>query len=366
MKTKAILFGGLAFFLMTANHGQAQETHTRFFRDVTLGSGLHIQRWSGEGDLSIREFSIPLVFILPVGKRLSLDLVTGSGFAALDRGTSSSLNGLTDTKIRASYIVGEEVALLTIGLSTPTGKTELDAEEQEVSSFLSQNALRFRTPNFGQGLDTNVGVATAKKIGEIVFGLGAGYLVKGEFTPRVGGPKYTPGNELSLTAGLDRKVMDGDGKVTLDVSYTLYGEDEQDGSKAFQSGNKILVQGLGIFEAGGMDWRVHLIERSKGKNTSYAGPSSTEFSNGNQFEVGLSILKSRSPSLGLRGLVDLKLYGDNEFDRGEATIFGIGPGIRYKLSPGRFIDLSLKYARGSIDAATVNGIDISGSIWIRM
>ena len=355
---------GLVFSMLAG--AQAEEMPSRFFRDIALGSGLHFQRWSGEGDLSVREFSIPVTFILPLSKRLSLDLVTGSGFATLDRGASSDLSGLTDTKIRASFVLGDELALLTAGLSTPTGKTELDADEQQVSNFLSQNALGFRTPHFGQGLDVNVGAATAGKIGETVFGLGAGYLMKGEFTPQDGGPDYQPGNELSLTGGVDRKLMDGEGKLTLDVVYTLYGEDEREGKRAFQSGDKLLVQALGQFRVGGMHWRVHLIERSKAKNTSYAGASAVEFSNGNQVEAGLSILKSLSPKLGVRGLGEVKLYGANDFNRGEATIFGVGPGIRLKLSPRRFIDLNAKYARGSIDDATVIGMDISGGIWIRL
>ena len=363
---RALMLITLALALLGSGPVEAEEMHTRFFRDITLGSGVHFQRWNGEGDQTISEFSIPITFIVPVSKKLSLDLVTGSGFATLDRGSSTSLNGLTDTKVRASYIVGDEMALITAGLSTPTGKTELDASEQMVSLYLSQNALGFRTPNFGQGLDINVGVATARKLGEMVLGVGVGYLMKGEFTPWDGGTEYAPGNELSLTAGLDRKVMDGEGKLTLDVVYTLYGEDKTNNIKTYQSGNKILVQALGRFKAGGLDWRVHLIERSKAENTSYWGINESASSNGNQLEAGLTVLKSQSRSLGLRGLVDLKLYGENEFKRGKATMFGIGPGVNYKLSPRRSLDLNLKYCRGSLDDASLSGIDLSGRIWIRL
>lgn len=361
--------GGLALLLCLTATSQtpAQEHHTRLFRDITVGSGLHFQRWSGEGDLSIQELSIPITFILPVSKRLSLDMVTGSGFASLDQATSSSLSGLTNTKLRASYIIGDEVALVTAGVSAPTGKSELDTEEQAVSNYLSQNALGFRTPNFGQGLDVNVGLATARKVGETVVGLGVGYLLKGEFKPKAGDVDYSPGNELSLTTGVDRKIMDGDGKVTLDLVYTLYGEDEKgEGLEAFQSGNKILVQGLGMFRASGLDWRVRVVERSKGKNTSYAGTLPMEYSNGNQFEIGVSALKTQSSALALRGMVDAKLYSANGQDRGKATILSLGPGVRYRLSPGRTIDVNLKYGRGSIDDATVSGIELSGGIWIRL
>ena len=358
----AVLLTTLA---MAATTLQAEEMHTRFFRDVTLGSGLQIQRWSGEGDLSIREISIPVTFIMPVTRRLSLDVVTGSGFASLDQGSSNSLNGLTDTKIRGSYIVGEELALITFGISTPTGKSELDGEEQQVSAYLSQNALRFSTPNFGQGLDINAGVATARRVGEMVVGVGVGYLLKGEFTPRQGGGDYKPGAEISLTAGLDKKVMSGDGKVTVDAVYTMYGEDESAGRAAFQSGNKILLQVLGMLKAKGLDWRLYAIERLKGDNTFNPGAFESTSSNGNQFEVGISALKMHSPKLGIRGLIDLKTYGANGSNQGKATMMSIGPGIRYTLSASRYFDVNVRYSRGEIDDATLSGIDVSSGIWLR-
>jgi len=220
---------------LPAGEVRAEETGTGFLRDVILGSGLHYQNWRGEEGLEVREFSLPVAFVWPVSRRLSLDMVTGSGFATLDRGTSNRLNGLTDTKIRASCIIGDELALVTVGVSTPTGKTVLDTLEREVSNYLAQDALGFRTPSFGQGLEMNVGLATAHKIGETVFGLGAGYLRKEAFTPGVEEPEYSPGDELSLTFGLDRQVMDGEGALILDVVYTVYGEDEEEGAAVYKS-----------------------------------------------------------------------------------------------------------------------------------
>ena len=352
--------------LVLAGDAGAEEVRTRFWRDVVVGSELHFQLWSGESDLEVREFSIPFVFVVPLGRRLSLDLVTGSGLATLDQDESSDLKGLTDTKIRASCILGDELLLLTAGVSTPTGKTELDEEEQEVSNFLSQDGLDFRTSTFGQGLDLNVGLALAYKLGETVFGLGAGYLRKGEYLPQDGEPEYQPGDELSLTAGLDREVMDSRVQLTLDATYTRYGGDRQEGERVFQSGNKVLVQALGRFRAG-IDWQIHLSGRIKGRSTSYTlAEEETEYTNGNQFEGGLAAMVGGVGPLRLRGVADLKFYEDNEFDRGEVTIWGVGPGFRLRLAPGTFVDLNARYSRGHIDAADVTGIDLSGGVWIKL
>ena len=355
----------LVLLLLLGAAAEGQEQKTRLLRDVVLGSGGHFQMWERDGQPKISEFSIPLVFIWPVSKKLSLDVVSGSGFASLEEDTGS-LSGLTDTKVRASYIVGEEAALVTLGVSTPTGKTGLTKEEQAVSGALAQSALNFRTANFGQGLDVNVGVAMARRAGEMVLGLGVGYLLKGEFTPGTGGEDYKPGSELNFTAGLDRKVMDGDGKVTLDAIYTAYSDDEQGGEKAFCSGNKILLQGLVTLKASGLNWRFYAVDRIRGNSTRFTSGLEDEFSNGNQLEAGLVVTKNVSAKLGVKGLLDFKVYADNEFERGEASVISVGPGIRYKLGPGRFIDLSLKYGTGELDGDSASGIEFGGGIWIRL
>jgi hypothetical protein len=277
------------------------EPRTRFFRDLALGGGLHFQRWNGEGELSIREISLPLSFVCPVTRRLSLDVTAGSGVANLERGTSRSLGGLTDTQLRASFVLGDEVALLTVGLSLPTGQAELDPGEQQVSNYLAQNALGFRTPHFGQGLNANVGLAAARKLGESVAGIGIGYLLKGEFSPWKGGAEYRPGDELSLTVGLDRQILNGDGRVSLDVVYTRYGKDEVGGVETFQSGDKLLLQVLGLCKAKGLDWQIYLVERGRGKNTNYWGGGQAAYSNGNQFEARLVALRPPAGRVGWRG-----------------------------------------------------------------
>ena len=343
---------------------RADETSSGFFRDVILGSGVHVQYWNGEGDLRVREFSVPVTFVLPMSRRLSLDLVTGSGFATLDRGTSDDLYRLTDTKVRASYILGDDAALLTAGLSTPTGKTTLDSLEQEVSNYLAQDALGFTTPALGQGMEANLGLATARQIGETVFGLGVGYLWKGAYTPRLGESDYTPGDELSLTVGLDRHLMDGDGKLTLDLVYTLYGRDEQEEEAVLQSGSKILVEAQALWRLAGLNWRLHLTERYTTESTSYETGEAETFANGNEFEAGLAAMARRSERLALGLAAGLRLYGDNDFDQGEAFVIGAGPEIRYRVGPGTFVDLSARYLRGEIDASGVSGIDVGGGIWI--
>ena len=334
---------------MVALLGAEAQGQTRMFRDVRLGTGLHFQRWTLEGGEDASELSVPLIFVWPVNKRLAIDVVTGGGSASLS-GPGESLSGLTDTKIRANYVLGEEAGLITLGISTPTGQTELDTDQQIVSQRVAESALNFRTTNFGQGLDINVGVAIARKLGETVFGLGAGYLLKGEFTPRAAAADYKPGSELNLTLGLDRKIMDGDGTLTFDVIATTYGDDEQGGQKVFKSASKVVAQLTGRFSGKGLDWMVYAVERTKGKNTSYAGPASTKLSTGNQIETGLSVTRTMSQALAVRGVVDLKVYGDNAGDVGEASVSTIGPGIKYTLSPGRTLDFNLRFGSGEIDS----------------
>jgi len=358
--------------LVLARGAEAQGLQTRLQRDVMVGSGLHYQSWSRDGHADISELSIPLVFIWPMSRKMSLDVVTGSGFASL-ADDAGSLSGLTDVKIRASYIIGDEAALLTVGVSAPTGQTGLDEDQQEVSNSLAQSALSFRTPNFGQGLDVNLGLAMARKMGETVFGLGVGYLLKGEFTPSLGGDAYTPGSELSLTIGLDRKLMDGDAKLTLDAIYTLYSDDEQAGTKTFHSGNKLLVQELLNLRVAGLDWQIHAAQRIRENSERFRGEIASQVENGMQVEAGVTATKNLSSEISLRGLFGLKQYADNvtdlgavKMEQGEAAIITVGPGLRFQLGPGRYLDLNAQYGTGEMDTDSVSGIEISGGIWIRL
>jgi hypothetical protein len=351
--------------LAAAGETAAQEARDRLFRDAVLGSGAYYQTWSHDEKADVSELSIPLIVIWPVSKKLSLDAVSGSGFASLaDDG--GSLNGLIDTKVRASYILGDERALLTLGVNTPTGKTGLTGEQRAVSSSLAQGALNFRTANFGQGLDINVGLAVAGKVGELVVGAGAGYLLKGEFTPRDQGVEYKPGSELSLTVGLDRKVMDGDGVLTLDAVYTLYGDDEQEGEATFTSGNKLVLQGMGSFKMGGMNLRAHFTERLRGNSTRYVNGLASAFGNGNQLETGLQVMSGGRGKVELRVQADLKAYSANDFGKGKASLFSAGPGLRLRLGPGRSIDINVKYGTGKLDDESVSGIEAGGGIWFRL
>ncbi|MEW6753452.1 MAG: hypothetical protein AB1505_21085 [Candidatus Latescibacterota bacterium] len=350
----------------------AQVPQTRFHRDVVLSSGLHYQTWSPEGSPAIGEVSVPLALVYPVSRRLSLDLVTGSGSASLGEG-AGSLSGLTDTKVRASYILGDEAALVTVGISAPTGKTGLTQEEQAVSSALAQGALNFRAPNFGQGLDVSLGLAVARQVGETVLGVGAGYLRKGEFTPSAGGAAYAPGSELSLTAGVDRRLRGGDGKLTVDAVYTLYGKDQQDGATVFAPGSKLLVQGLLALRGRGLEWRVHATGRLRGASERSQSGTTARITNGGQFEVGASLLKEVSPRWALRGVASAKAYADNvselgalRVEQGEATILSAGPGVRLHLGTGRFLDITARYGTGKMDGASTSGIDVGTAVWLRL
>jgi hypothetical protein len=66
----------------------------------------------------IGEFSIPLFVVVPVTPALTFDLGTAYAHArveqtALGKSTTSSIAGLTDTQIRANYVLGNDFVVLT-------------------------------------------------------------------------------------------------------------------------------------------------------------------------------------------------------------------------------------------------------------
>ena len=111
--------------------------------------------------------------------------------------------------------------LITFGMNLPTGKSALESEEYSVASVLALPAFNFRVPSLGQGLDIHLGLSTARELGDFIFGAGMSYLMKGGFKAfKEYDEDYNPGDELTITAGIDRE-LGSEARLTGDLQYTL-------------------------------------------------------------------------------------------------------------------------------------------------
>lgn len=294
-------------------------------------------------DNSISEFSFPIQIIWPVNSDLNLQLQHTPASSAYG---DYKLAGISDTYLKANYLLLNQRILVGLGLGLPTGPTQLDAEEFLLTQMLSNNALRFHVPVLGQGLTGTLGFALALPVNDkLVFGTGANYVFRNKYKPVENSiDDYDPGDFLGINLGSDFQVSEST-KLFFDLLYTLYFADRIKGHDAFGAGDKLSVD-LGLFmELDLMTILTNFTFRQKGKNELWTGTElavEDKNSNGPQFEFDGILRYSLNEQVGLRGLCVLRAFGENEKKTGDAAVFGLGGGADFQLSPKAMMDVGLK------------------------
>jgi len=326
-----------------------------FERYINGSSQVCYQYWKAKDD-QVQQFTVPMTFVLPVNENLILNMVTGPAFSNLATKDVYSLNGFSDTRLSGSYLFNNEKVLLTFGTNIPSGKSALTQEEFSVASVLASHALNFRAPILGQGLDFSTGVAVVHDYADFVFGAGLGYLYRGKYQPFADYDyNYDPGNEFSFSGGVDY-FIGRQNKLMFDISYTLFGNDNANGSKVFKSGNRLSIQAVAYFQREFISYIFSLRNRIQAKNHIGSGELVPERqnSNGNELDImGMGLL-TLDRTTTLRGLLEGRIYSDNAYGVGSATIAGLGAGVSRNLTAWLNVDAECRFYFGSIHAGTEN------------
>ncbi|MBN2411256.1 hypothetical protein JXQ31_06145 [candidate division KSB1 bacterium] len=331
-----------------------------FEKYISGSSQFGYQYWKANDD-QVQQFSIPMTFVLPVNDNLILNMTTSPAFSNLAAKEIYSLNGFSDTRISGSYLFNNEKVLVTFGTNIPSGKSALTQEEFSVASVLASHALNFRTPILGQGVDVSTGVAVVHEYADFVFGAGLGFLYRGQYEPFADFEyKYNPGNEFSFSGGVDY-FIGRQNKLMFDISYTIFGNDFANDTRVFKAGNRLSIQAVACFEKEFTSFIFSLRDRIQGKNYIGSGELVPERqnSNGNELELTGMALLSLNRTTTVRGLLDGRIYSDNAYGVGSATIGGIGAGLSRNLLSRLNVDAECRFYFGSIHAGAENA-DLTG------
>ncbi len=326
-----------------------------------VSMGVSYQRWQSKSvDDPLQQIVAPINVFLQPSEGLYLNISNTPGSASF---SDLKLSGMSDTWIRATYVLPNETVMLNLGVGAPTGKTELTASESYLSQMLSETAFQFRLPSYGQGLSVRAGAALALPFQDnYVFGLGANYTYKTDYKPvevdSLG--DYNPGNEINIFTGLDAMIGENS-TVKLDVIYSIYSLDEYNGEKIFGSGNKLLFIASLNTAISEKPLQATLRFRQKGKNEFWSPLRETPDlyqKNGNQIEfVGFAQVWAENP-YHLNALWDLRFYSKNENKLRDASIYGLGAGWGYALSEAMQLQVQAKYMMGKFEVQDVSGIDL--------
>ena len=269
---------------------------------------------------SVRQLSLPLAASFTPVRDWRIDVSTaytqGSLDASGEGGTtrSLSLDGLTDTKIRAvGRLLGERL-WLTLGLNLPTGHDGLTDEEAAAVRIIGAPALRMTTPVLGSGTGIIVGPVYTAVLGRWAVGLGASFEMRGSYSPleaNLSGGGGTvadldPAEAVHVSLGFDRIV--GQGRMSFLFAGDRYGTDlvtlQQAEGQSEATTSYRLGPTFGAFwqyrvaTPGARELRLWTNGRYRSEFSGAAGRK-VEGSSGTTVDVGVSAIVGRAGTLGL-------------------------------------------------------------------
>ncbi|HKP29479.1 MAG TPA: hypothetical protein VJU15_08745 [Gemmatimonadales bacterium] len=180
------------------------------------------------GVKSLGQFAVPLAVVFPIG-RVTVDAGAWLAATSLTRldGARETVTGLTDTQIRAAYVLGSDALVLTAMVNLPTGAQKLSAADYAVLSAASSSFLAFPVNAYGSGASATLGAAAAFRAGSWNLGLAGSARISDEFTPfedADGSFTYKSGLEGRVRFGADHLV--GNGKLAIGLTFSTFSDDE--------------------------------------------------------------------------------------------------------------------------------------------
>jgi len=285
------------------------------------------------GVKSLGQIAIPIAIVAPIG-RFTFD--AGAWIAATTltglNGFRETVSGITDTQIRAAYVLGSDALVLTALVNLPTGATNLSAAEYAVLSATASSFLAFPVNAYGSGLSATLGVAGAIRAGAWSLGLAGSARVSDGFTPfqdSDGGYTYQSGLEARARLGADRLV--GNGRLAFGLTLSTFSDDEfVNGAGAtgvYRPGRRVIGEAsytalIGPATVTGYVWDFY--------RTSGDSAGSSVANHENLFAAGVATRIPMSPTLNLEPGAELRFANPAE---GSAVLLELSAAARIRLSP---------------------------------
>ena len=222
--------------------------------------------------MRVSQLAVPLAVVLPMARGMTIDIGTAWASSEVSGGgTRSSIAGLTDTQLRASWTLGTDAVVLTAGMNLPTGRATVTEEQIDAAGLIGNDFLAFPISNMGTGFGGTGGVAVARPVGEWNVGIGGSLRYSGRYEPfEIGGQRaqYEPGNEYRLRAGADRPLLGG--RASVGATLAMFGDDAAGGT-TYSTGNRYIVQGAWLGTLRGVDVAVAGWNLTRGQGETVGG-----------------------------------------------------------------------------------------------
>jgi hypothetical protein len=340
----------LPVVLLAAAPGAAQ---AQGLGDATLAAipqYVSIKIGTGASAKTVSQLSIPLVAVVPIGSRFNIDVATA--YANSDVSTNgksvSSINGLTDTQVRANWTLGNDAAVITVGVNVPTGQYTIPVAATEAAGQIGNDFLIFPTSSYGAGLSTTGGLALARNLGSWNLGVAGSFRKSTAFDAFQASNgttletlRFTPADEVRARVGIDRNV--GEGRLSLGVTYSSFGNDEFAGH-SYATGDRFIGQASLYVPVNGADLYVSGWSLYRAKGEQLGAVSNPETVSDGSVALGLHVgnvlvepnVEGRFWQVdGVKAGMLANVGGRVRFTAGSLTFL---PGFTYQM--GKLYDLS--------------------------
>jgi hypothetical protein len=202
------------------------------------------QLGTGSTARTITQLGVPFAVIVPFSERFNIDVSSSYANSQVKvPGTATStITGLTDAQLRGNLTLGDNAAVITLGVNLPTGQYKVSDAQQAAAGQIANDFLIYPVTSMGNGLAATGGLGFAWPLGDWNLGIGASFRYSTAFDAyqvQTAVLRFTPGNEARIRVGLDRPV--GDGSFNVSLTYSKFGKDQAD-STTFATGDRALAQ----------------------------------------------------------------------------------------------------------------------------
>jgi hypothetical protein len=194
-----------------------------------LSAGSFVRSFSfdpGIGARRVTQWGVPLGARVWIGRRaaFSISAAWASAELASYDGWVQRFAGLTDAQAGLSYVLGRDLAVITVTGNIPSGAAP-STIDRAVIGATGSSMLAFPVTDFRSGPAATGALAVARRWGGVNIGLGAGVRWAGAFRPVRDEPsRFAPALEGRLHVGADGLVAGG--RLAVSGAISTFTHDE--------------------------------------------------------------------------------------------------------------------------------------------
>jgi hypothetical protein len=257
------------------------------------------------------------------------------------------LSSFTDSRFSCIYLLPDlPVGVrLVLDLNLPSGKAQL-SEQERLAQAGERNDL-FEVDDFGQGLNVGLNIGLIKEFGPTSLLLSGAYVNNGEYNPSTEIPDETfnPGDQALITTSLNWQAS----SFILEAlgAYSRFSEDTVNGETSFRQGDKWVFGSnfLAIHQPWRMTFGLQYALNDKNEIlTEDRLSTESENSNGDEFYGVFDVRYAYSSAFTLRGLANIRVYGESDLKNATGELPIRGQRIRYAAGLGFFHIVNPQFA----------------------